>query len=344
MAIFMKCSKSRIDAMPKPRKTLISLETTSYYHCVSRCVRRAFLCGVDTLTGESFEHRRHWIVDRIKQLANIFAIEICAYSVMSNHYHVILHVDRQSALNWSDQEVIDRWLKLFSLPAIVERHLTHQTTPAEQEIVSDLIAQWRQRLYDISWFMRCLNEPIARQANQEDGCTGRFWEGRYKSQALLDEQALTACMAYVELNPVRAGVAETPEDSECCSITERINQLIGHKDTDQGDGLSHLLPFIGHARQNSLPKGIPLRLQDYLELVDWTGRAIRVDKRGYIDHHLPPILDRLEIDPKHWLYMTQHFESTFKGLVGSCYQLKKSCKKLGYRRTPNLSAASVYFA
>jgi hypothetical protein len=190
--------------------------------------------------------------------------------------------------------------------------------------------------------MRCLNEPIARQANQEDGCTGRFWEGRYKSQALLDEKALAACMAYVELNPVRAGIAETPEDSECCSITERIDQLAECQETDKGDTLSHLLPFIGHSQQHST-KGIPLNRHDYIELVDWTGRVIRKDKSGYIDHSLPPILERLEIDPKHWLYMVQNFESTFKGLVGTCHRLKKACQVLGYRRAPNLSAASLYF-
>ncbi len=73
--------------MPKPRKVQVSLETTPYYHCVSRCVRRAFLCGVDDLSGKSYEHRREWIVDRIKELVEIFAIDTCAYSVMSNHYH-----------------------------------------------------------------------------------------------------------------------------------------------------------------------------------------------------------------------------------------------------------------
>jgi REP element-mobilizing transposase RayT len=329
--------------MPKPRKLLISLDETPYYHCVSRCVRRALLCGIDTVTGINFEHRRQWIVERIKQLANIFAIEICAYCVMSNHYHVILHVDKQSALNWDDQEVIERWRALFSLPHVVERYLTKEATTAEDATATELIAQWRERLFDISWFMRCLNEPIARQANQEDGCTGRFWEGRYKSQALLDESALASCMAYVELNPVRAGVAETPEKSECCSITERIDQLMGSHDANKGDESSHLLPFIGGATQQDMPKGIPMKLQDYIELVDWTGRAIREDKRGHIDNNLLPILERLEIDPKHWLYITQNFESKFKGLVGRCFQLKKACQKLGYCRTPNLSAASVYF-
>jgi REP element-mobilizing transposase RayT len=343
MAVFKKHLISRNDAMPKPRKTLVSLDSTSYYHCTSRCVRHAFLCGIDMVTGIDFEHRRQWIVERIKQLAKIFAIEICAYSVMSNHYHVVLHVDQPSALNWNDREVIERWRALFSIPDVVEHYLTSKATAAEYETASNLISQWRERLFDISWFMRCLNEPIARQANKEDGCTGRFWEGRYKSQALLDEQALTACMAYVDLNPVRADVAETPEDSECCSITERIDQFMGQHNVKKGDDLSHLLPFVGYPRHD-IPKGIPLRLQDYIELVDWTGRIVREDKQGYIDHNLPPILKRLEIDPKHWLYITQNFESKFKGLVGSCYQLKKTCQKLGYRRTPNFSAASLYFA
>ncbi len=212
--------------MPKPRKALVLLEETPYYHCVSRCVRRAFLCGVDTHTGKSYEHRRQWIVDRMKLLADVFAIDLCAYAVMSNHYHVILHVDTERAAEWSEQEVITRWERLFSLPVLVQRYLSQDAiTRVEQETVSELLTKWRKRLQDISWFMRCLNEPIARQANQEDDCTGRYWEGRYKSQALLDEKALMACMAYVDLNPVRAGVAQTPEESDYTSIAERTDQL-----------------------------------------------------------------------------------------------------------------------
>jgi REP element-mobilizing transposase RayT len=325
--------------MPKPRKALVLLEETPYYHCVSRCVRRAFLCGADPHTGKSYEHRRQWIVDRIKQLTDIFAISTCAYSVMSNHYHVILHVDTEHAAAWSENEVIDRWERLFSLPVLVQRYLAKEAiSQAERDTVSDLLAKWRSRLYDISWFMRCINEPIARQANKEDGCTGRYWEGRYKSQALLDEKALAACMAYVDLNPVRAGMAETPEQSEYTSIKERSQKFKqfpgGAEESNTPNGL---LPFAGYPRQD-MPNGLPFRLKDYLELVDWTGRAILENKRGYIPDHQPPILERLQVDPKHWLYMTQNFESRFKGLVGTSYALKAVCQKLDYRRTPNLGA------
>ena len=125
----------------------------------------------------------------MKLLADLFAIDLCAYAVMSNHYHAILHVDRESATQWSEREVIERWEQLFSLPVIVQRYLAKEPlTQAECDMVSELITKWRKRLHDISWFMRCINEPIVRQANQEDGCTGRYWDGRYTSQALLDER------------------------------------------------------------------------------------------------------------------------------------------------------------
>jgi REP element-mobilizing transposase RayT len=325
--------------MPKPRKELVLLAETPYYHCVSRCVRRAFLCGVDSLTGKSYEHRRQWIVDRMKQLVDIFAIDLCSYAVLHNHYHVILHVDTDRAKGWSEQDVVERWERLFSLPVIVQRYMAKEPiTQAERDTVSELLTKWRIRLHDISWFMRCINEPIARQANKEDVCTGRYWEGRYKSQALLDEKALAACMAYVDLNPVRAGLAQTPEQSEHTSIKERSHLFQKHSDSgEEPNTPSGLLPFAGYPRED-MPKGLPFRLKDYLELVDWTGRAIVENKRGYIPNHHPPVLERLQVDPKHWLYMTQHFESRFKGLVGTSHALKADCRKLEFRRTPNLGA------
>jgi len=154
-------------------------------------------------------------------------------------------------------------------------------TSAEFKCVADLFVSWRERLGNISWFMRCINEPIARLANTEDHCTGRFWEGRFKSQALLDERALLACMAYVDLNPIRAAMAKTPEQSDYTSIQERIRQ-------PASDGLWPI-----DAQQDS---AIPFNLKDYLELVDWGGREVRRDKRGYIPANTPPILDRLKMD------------------------------------------------
>ncbi len=195
--------------MTQSRQSQISLVDTPYYHCISRCVRRAFLCGEDKYSGQNFGHRRQWVAERMRFLAGVFTIDICAYAIMSNHYHLVLHADSKENECLSHVEVCQRWCQLYSAPPLVERWMKEQlNTQAEQAAALEIIDNWRARLVDISWFMRCLNEYIARKANAEDKCKGRFWEGRFKSQALLDEEALLACMAYVDLNPVRAKMAD----------------------------------------------------------------------------------------------------------------------------------------
>ena len=330
--------------MPKPRHTQVSLEATPYYHCVSRCVRRAFLCGDDQLTGQNYEHRRQWIKDKLYQLTEVFALDLCAYAVMSNHYHVVLHVDHEQAQDWSRDEIIIRWHMLFKGHALSQRYLQKQSLGrAELSVLDEIVAIWRDRLMNISWFMRIMNESIARQANNEDVCSGRFWEGRFKSQALLDEAALATCMAYVDLNPIRAKLADTPEHSDHTSIQQRsLSAQMAHNPNHPQQQTKQLMPFAGNPRKN-MPKGLPFRLTDYLELVDWSGRILREDKRGAIDSQLPDILTRLNIEPQHWVYLTQHFESRFKGLVGTAYKLKQTCKTLGYQRTPGIKSSLLYF-
>jgi antitoxin (DNA-binding transcriptional repressor) of toxin-antitoxin stability system len=152
---------------------------------------------------------------------------------MSNHAHPIVRIDRDRALGWSVEEVLKRWTALFAGPLPVKRYLSEQRstmTAAEIETVHEMAEVYRARLYDLSWLMRTLNEDIARRANAEDGVKGRCREGRFKSQALLDEAALLAALAYVDLNPVRAGIAETPESSDYTSIQERIRALSTSRD------------------------------------------------------------------------------------------------------------------
>ena len=305
--------------MTRPRKELISISDTPYYHVVSRCVRRTFLCGFDQHTQQDYEHRRQWIEDRIRLLSSLFAIDICAYSVMSNHYHIVVKLAPQQSVEWSHQEVITRWTSLFKGPLLIQRQQQGGAlSPAEQQTVSDIIEVWRERLADLSWFMKCLNEPIAREANKEDNCTGHFWESRYKSQALLSEEALLSCMAYVDLNPVRACMADTPEDSNHTSIKERINPQKPNQDVTENTlpslALHHfslpikpLLHFDGTITQ-ATQTGIPFTWEDYLVLVDWTGRVVREDKRGAINHQLPPILERLNINTSIWMKNATQFE------------------------------------
>ena len=150
------------------------------------------------------------MVDRLSVLVEVFAIDLCAYAVMSNHYHLVLRISRKRALSWTEEEVAARWMQLFSGPLIVKRWLAGKLDEAESLKAREIVAQWRARLYDLGWFMKCVNEYLARRANEEDCCKGRFWESRYKCQALLDEKALLQCMAYVDLNPVQAEMAANP--------------------------------------------------------------------------------------------------------------------------------------
>ena len=166
------------------------------------------------------------MTERLSELTLAFAIHICAYAVMSNHYHLVLHIDTARAQTWSDQEVTQRWAKLFSLPLLVERYLKSELQiSAEIDVAQKEISQWRERLCDLSWFMRALNEPIARRANEEDQCTGRFWEGRFKSQAILDEAGLLACCVDVGLNSVRLDIVHLPKKSDCTLIQPRLSEL-----------------------------------------------------------------------------------------------------------------------
>ncbi len=314
--------------MPRPRKSLIDLNTTSYYHCVSRCVRRAFLCGEDQVSGRSFEHRRGWIERRLLQLSESFAVGLCGYAVMSNHTHVVLWVDSDTAKSWELAEVIERWHGLFAGTLLSQRFLRGDLLDkTELQRLMALAQTWRERLQSISWFMRCLNEYIARLANAEDACTGRFWEGRFKSQAILDEAALAACLAYVDLNPIRANMADTLEASDFTSVQRRIQALSNHSEAGQPHDL---VPFVGNPREE-MPQGLPFVLTDYLDLVDWTGRALRADKRGAIPVNLPPILQRLQIAPGHWITLTREFEARFAHLVGRIERVESACQQSGLR-------------
>ena len=208
--------------MATPRRLLMNPAFSEVFHCTSRCVRRAFLCGWDPASGRDFEHRRLWIDERISELALYFGISVISSSVMSNHFHIILRTEPQWVASLSDAEVARRWLCVFPGPGGRRGH------PPEAQAIEDLcldtkkLALCRSRLSDISWFMRSLNEPIARRANAEDECTGRFWEGRFKCRRLDGDAAILACMMYVDLNPVRAGMATTPESSDFTSGQDRI--------------------------------------------------------------------------------------------------------------------------
>lgn len=326
------------------RKSLISLQDTPYYHCIARCVRRCWLWGFDEYAGKDYSHRKQWVIDRIAFLTQVFAIEVCAYAVMSNHYHLVLYVDAERAQAWTQDEVIERWKRLFRLPYVVERSRERDALEAERWAAQQIVSEWRKRLMDVSWFMRCLNEHLARRANAEDDCTGRFWEGRFKSQALLDEAGLLTAMAYVDLNPVRAGIASAPEHAEFTSIYERIQRLRGTPRQPAEPNPSGALQLRGFADEVGSARGIPYTLPEYLHLVDWTGRTLRSGTQGRVDPQLPPILSRLGVDGAVWQELMHTRGRVFGRGMGRLDVMRLHAATLGQAWIQGMTSAAALFA
>ena len=328
-----------------------------FYHCFVRCVRRAFLYGYDAVTNQDFSHRKTWIVDRMKFLAGIFAIDVCAFAVMANHYHTILRTRPDIAAAWSDWEVASRWLQLCPRK---QRSKKKPLPPIEDQIRAIIaspgrIEQLRKRLCSLSWFMGRLNEFIARSANAEDKVKGRFWESRFKCQALLDELAVIAGMAYVDLNLICAGLASTPEESYFTSIQERIH-------TWQRENLSSASsPIAPSISQNAFvePKSdswlcpiasdserrgiLNMSETEYFELVDQSGRILREGKKGFINPELEPILVRIGAKPQTWTDTISHFGSMFKLAAGRQSSIREFAKKIGVRWLVGITHARAAF-
>jgi len=263
---------------------------------------------------------------------------------MSNHYHVVVHIHPKIATQWSKQEVVRRWHSLFNGTYLSQCFASGESLlPTQLEVLDIDIEIWRERLCSLSWFMKVVNESIARRANLEDKCTSHFsttapcvvlppaslqsWESRFKSQALLDEQALLSCMAYVDLNPIRAKMAKSPETSDHTCIKSRIEILKGNRKS-----LQSIEKFVGSKPEET---SLPFVLRDYLELVDWTGRIVRKGKRGQINSSLPPILERLSIDRDSWLILTTEFERQFGQWVGSEHIVRQAYSDRHYQRIPS---------
>ena len=346
-----------------PRTEMLDDTEVGVYHCINRCVRRAFLCGVDPLTGKDFEHRKALIRRRLQFLASRFGLDVLGYTVMSNHLHVILRNRPDVVAGWSDQEVARRWWELF--PGRREKNGSPAKPEASDLAMTtsdpDVLKERRRRLSNLSWFMRCLCEPIARLANKEESCTGRFWEGRFKCQRLLDESAILACSVYVDLNPIRAKLAKTPETSTFTSAHDRIagsrmsqpSSRLGSKPsrrqgrrfpkpTETASAPDRWLSPIELAKELSAVKRqpverasdqgfLPLKLGQYFQLLDWTGRQVRQDKRGAIPAELSPILSRLGISSDGWVETVVNFGRWFRRAAGRAESLTAEATKHGRR-------------
>ncbi|MCQ4164929.1 transposase [Tahibacter harae] len=305
-------------AMTVARSHLVAPDAEGCYHCIQRCVRRAFLCGEDRYTGRSYEHRKVWVEDRLRLLGECFAVAIHAFAIMSNHLHLVVQINPALASSWSDAEVAARWLRLFPAAGDDDVKLRCEQLVANPE----RLAVIRRRLSNLSWFMRCLAEPIARRANREDDCKGRFWEGRFKCQVLCDERAVLAAMAYVDLNPIRAGTVERLDESTHTSVHKRISTGGNSPETLT----EPMRPVMG----TPLPK-LSLSAGEYLQILDWTGRVLAPGKPGKITAGAPVALARIEESSSRWTLRVRGYGDGWYRAVGSAHDLAAWAEKLGQR-------------
>ncbi len=338
--------------MTVARSQLVDTAVTRWYHCITRCVRRAFLLGEGPL------NRKEWIENRVKELAEIFAVSVGGFSVMDNHLHLLVRLDPEATNGWSDEEVARRWGRLFP-----PRDKSRQTLPVSNDWVQSRLndAEWvakiRGRLQSLSWFMKSLKEPLSRLANRQDKVRGAFFEQRYKSVAVLDEESLLATCAYIDLNPVAAGIVEVPEESPHTSVTTRVEHAKSQGRTgdlkaaehgsvagsDASAGLEEtiwLCPIEDRRKLDSSREGMleGLSLGSYLLLVDYTGRLFR-DGKSAISTELAGILARLGTSAEGWQARLEKLKGgrlLGRFFAASRERLREVAARLGVHHLANL--------
>ena len=323
----------------KPRSEVFIRGEVGVYHCWNRLVRRRRLFGYDPLTNMDYNYRKEWVRARFKQLAGTMAIDVLDYAILDNHLHVMLRNRPDIVNTWSDEEVVRRWWQVCPLRKNEDGSIP-DPIPSEINLLMQKADEYRSRLSDISWMMRLACQPIARRANKEDDVDGRFFAKRFDCERLKTWADVLSCSIYVDLNVIRAGIAETPEESEFTSAFDRIRARwqrtqdemetrIPLPSEDEADAWlapifldERAVAYTGTTTDGSecdtsarssaccnpirapriSNKGfLPMTLDQYLSLLDSLGRMVRKGKRGVIPQDLAPILERLKLDAQRWL-------------------------------------------
>ncbi|HUG69858.1 MAG TPA: hypothetical protein VMM76_19050, partial [Pirellulaceae bacterium] len=324
------------------RAEVFAPDEVAIVHVISRVVRRCFLFGDDPVTGKNFDHRKVWIEDRLQQFAAAFGIDLLAFSCLSNHFHLILRSRPDVVATWDDTEVARRWLLLCPVRKSKDGR---PKEPNEFELNSichdpERLAKIRTRLSDISWWMRLLCQNIAQRANREDGEVGKFFQARFRAVRILDDESLLACAAYVDLNPIRAALAETLEQCDFTSVQRRIQSLPQSSDgslprigavsrdcflaplaiDERRDPLGACPHLAGHRCSD---KGfLAIGLGGYLQLLDWTARQMAPGKRGATPTDAPPIFERLSMSGETWCELVRNFGRLFYNVAGHPQQIE----------------------
>ncbi|WP_286177385.1 hypothetical protein [Stieleria mannarensis] len=321
---------------------------------MSRTVRGCWLLGDDAVSGKNFDYRKDWIENQLRHFAAFFGIDLPSFAILSNHFHLVLRSRPDVVDTWDDTEVARRWLMICPERTDAKGD---PMAPSQAELdgirnVPHRVAEIRLRLSNISWWMRLLNQRIAQRANNEDEVEGHFFQGRFKAVPLVDEEAILACSVYVDLNLIRACVAETLEMSDHTSAQRRIESVRASKQTSEeqscnsldqesidtptpttspqtrrpdaflspvnlNEAIATAGPHPSESGERCSDKGfVAISEEAYLQLLDWTARQLASEKPGKTPSDLPPILKRLGLSPTLWFTLVANFSEVFSTIAG----------------------------
>ncbi len=281
--------------MRKPRRQILDPTISCYYHVTSRCVQGDYLLRDDDDT------RKTMMQDLLRKLHDAYAVDVCSFSIMDNHFHGVLRLNPDAAERWTDRQVMERWGKIHPPRNGSRRPLPITEEWIDQQVADTKnVAKTREKICSASQFMKDLKQPIAEFVNRQNKRKGHFWDGRFNSVAILDDVGLLAVNSYVDLNPFAAGMYEIPEDARHTSLYERIHVLkAAQKPSDDGK-VQWLVPIeaLGEMAEDFDPKcqgmlrGVSEK--DYVTFVDSVARLVRPGK-DHLDEGALPILKRLNI-------------------------------------------------
>lgn len=186
-----------------------------FYHCVSRVVDRRFVLGAE-------EKEKFRALMRIYE--KFSGCRVTAYCLMDNHFHLLLEVPPMVERGLSDDELLKRLLAIYSEAFVAEvaKELSDARSAGADARVVEIHQRFTYRMHDLGEFMKGLLQRYTQWHNRAHSRTGRLWEDRFKSVIVEDGVAAKTMAAYIDLNPVRAGMVKDPADYRWSSYGEAI--------------------------------------------------------------------------------------------------------------------------
>ncbi|MFV0416948.1 MAG: transposase, partial [Chthoniobacterales bacterium] len=203
--------------MRQARLLLEDGEGDAYYHCMSRVVDRRFIFG---------DEEKTYFYEWMRRLERFSGVEVVTYCLMSNHFHLLLRVPGKERLGRLSLEELKEELKrLYGREGAGDalQELERAEAAGDARWIEEIRERYEVRRGDLSKFMKELKQRFTMWYNRREGRRGTLWEDRFKSVLVEgSDKALMTMAAYIELNPVRAGLVEDPKDYRWCGYAEAV--------------------------------------------------------------------------------------------------------------------------